>query len=122
LKAWKEKVTPQKRSDSPLKQKSEGLEAEKEEQPCHPGSDISCSWPQWPQTKAPAVPAQRHGPAEAARQLTTCGTGSQRRIHGFPIHGIRTPLGVSVLLEGEEAANRTPGHCPALGLAQVQSQ
>lgn len=69
--------------------------------------------------------AQRHRGAWlapcATGRLSVCSTGSQPRIHWFPIHGIRMSLGVSVLLEGGEEKKKKDTCLPCPQLAQVKS-
>ena len=119
-KAWTEKVTPQKSSSCTRRQGNEGLEAGPpvKEQLSSPESNGSCAWPQMEVPYAlrgwERQGAQRHGRGEdcalcrvTARDVQA---GGQPRFPWFPIHGIRTSWGVSVLFKGQ----REKGHLPAL--------
>lgn len=117
-----------------MKQSSEGLE---EARPPGRGRTALPSWklhqlcvatyggsaapapPGAQEVRCLATPAGRGIMPWAACQLMMCGTGSQPRIHRLPIHGIRTHLGISVLLEGKEE-NRTTSHpCPRASTGEV---
>lgn len=108
----KESVTPQQKNDRAQRQGRAGgrSRAARQRKKISPimKSYVSGRWPR-PEAPKPLVGwPRRGGPGPRGGR---CTRGVQRavspRIHWLPIHGIRTHLGVSVLLEGERRRRGT---------------